>query len=302
MFYILSAYDYSALISLSGIPQNSISQAVFDMDINNRSSFTQAKSELVKLGLVKKAAITSAGMCIAEAILSPLKVVSVISCNSMDMATAHYCFANKFWIRLLPKGDHSVITIETPIIEEDLGLKIKRDFLGDTDFEDIPPIDITLSPKEILIFEIMQLALVDKVREKGAPLSRDQAALMISEFVTKKNVLDASAAALMLGETDGYDISKLFWDSRNVISHIDDLVQKGVFDKITETQTGKQKYIMSEMSRKWLTLDSLIDKITIQRLPEGDIINVSITKAGMMVVNQNKEGLSFKTVKAEELY
>lgn len=302
MFYILSAYDYSALISLSGITQNSISQAVFDLDINSRSSFTQAKSELVKLGLVKKAAITSAGMCIAEAILSPLKVVSVISCNSMEMATAHYCFANKFWIRLLPKGDHSVITIETPIIEEDLGLKIKRDFLGDTDFEDIPPIDITLSPKEILIFEIMQLALVDKVREKGAPLSRDQAALMISEFVTKKNVLDAAAAALMLGETDGYDISKLFWDSRNVISHIDDLVQKGVFDKITETQTGKQKYIMSEMSRKWLTLDSLIDKITIQRLPEGDIINVSITKAGMMIIKQSKEGLLFKTVKAEELY
>ena len=59
---------------------------------------------------------------------------------------------------------------------------------------------------------------------------------------------------------------------------------------------------MSEMSKRWLTLDSLVDKITIQKLPEGDIINLSITKAGIMTVRQNKQMLYFKTIAVEQLY
>ncbi len=302
MFYILSAYDYSALICLSNIEQNNISQAVFNPDINNRTSFNQAKSELSKLGLVKKGVITSSGMHIAEAILSPEKVISVISCNSIDMAAAHYCYSKGFWLRLLPKNDHSIITMETPIIEQDLAVKIRKDFLQDMDFIDVPPINLCLNAKEVVVFEIMQLAIVDKVKKKGAPLTREEAALGISEFITKKNVLDAAAAAYMLGEKNGYELSKRFWDSDNVISYIDGLVQKKVFEKVTEPQTGKQKYIMSELSRKWLTLDCLVDKITIQRLPQGDIINMSITKSGIMTVKQNKEGLCFKTEAVEDLY
>ena len=46
MYYILSSYDYTALINLSGIEQNKISQAVFNPDINNRSSLSLAKNEL----------------------------------------------------------------------------------------------------------------------------------------------------------------------------------------------------------------------------------------------------------------
>ena len=302
MFYILSAYDYSALISLSNIEQNNISQAVYDPDINNRTSFNQAKSELSKLGLVKKGTITSSGLRIAEAILSPEKVVSVISCNAIDMAAAHYCFSKGFWLRLLPKNDHSIITMETPIIEQDLAIKIRKDFLQNMDFIDTPPINLCLSAKEVVIFEIMQLAIVDKVKKKGAPLTREEAALGISEFITKKYVLDAAAAAYMLGEKNGYELSRRFWDTDNIISYIDGLVSKNIFDKVTELQTGKQKYIMSGISRKWLTLDCLVDKITIQRLPQGDIINMSITKSGMMTVKQSKEGLCFKTVTAEELY
>ncbi|MFA5341858.1 MAG: hypothetical protein WC332_08780, partial [Clostridia bacterium] len=158
------------------------------------------------------------------------------------------------------------------------------------------------SAKEVVIFEIMQLAIVDKVKKKGAPLTREEAALGISEFITKKYVLDAAAAAYMLGEKNGYELSRRFWDSDNVISYIDGLVQKNVFNRITEQQTGKQKYLMSDLSRKWLTLDCLVDKITIQRLPQGDIINMSITKSGIMTVKQNKEGLCFKTEAAEDLY
>jgi len=56
------------------------------------------------------------------------------------------------------------------------------------------------------------------------------------------------------------------------------------------------------MSKRWLTLDSLVDKITIQKLPEGDIINLSITKAGIMTVRQNKQMLYFKTIAVEQLY
>jgi hypothetical protein len=45
-----------------------------------------------------------------------------------------------------------------------------------------------------------------------------------------------------------------------------------------------------------------VDKITIQKLPQGDIINVSITKSGMMTVTQNAEGLRFKTITINEFY
>ncbi len=302
MFYILSAHDYSALINLSNIEQNNISQAVYNPDINNRTSLTQAKNELTRLGLVKKGAITSAGLLIAEAILSPEKVISVLSCNSIDMATAHYCFSKGFWLRLLPKNDHSIITLETPIIEDNLVMKIRKDFLQNMDFTNAPPIDVCLSPKEVVIFELMQLAIVDRVKKKSAPLTRNEAALGISEFITKKYVLDAAAAAYMLGEKNGYELSKRFWDTDNVISYIDELVKKNIFEKLTESQTGKQKYIMSTLARKWLTLDCLVDKITIQMLPQGDIINISITKSGIMTVKQNKEGLCFKTISAEDLY
>ncbi|MFA5154326.1 MAG: hypothetical protein WC554_17385, partial [Clostridia bacterium] len=235
-------------------------------------------------------------------ILSPERVVTVISCNAIDMAAAHYCFSKGFWLRILPKNDHSIVTIETPIVENDLVMKIRKDFLQDMDFTEAPPIDVCLNAKEAVIFELMQLAIVDKVKKKGAPLTREEAALGISEFITKKYVLDAAAAAYMLGEKNGYELSRRFWDTDNIISYIDGLVSKNIFDKVTELQTGKQKYIMSGISRKWLTLDCLVDKITIQRLPQGDIINMSITKSGMMTVKQSKEGLCFKTVTAEELY
>ncbi len=302
MFYILSAHDYSALIALSDIKQNYISQAVYNPDINSKTSFTRAKSELSKLGLVKKGVITTTGRLIMEAVLDPERVVSVVSCNSIDMATAHYCFSKGFWLRLLPKNDHSIITIESPIEEKDLVQKIRRDFLQDFDFTDTQPIDVFLTVKEVVIFQLMQLAIVDKVRKKGAPLTRAAAALGISEFITNKNVLDAAAAAYMLGEKAGYELSRQFWDTNNVISHIDALVGKNIFDKVIEQGTGKLKYIMSDISRKWLTLDCLVDKITIQKLPQGDIINVSITKSGMMTVTQNAEGLRFKTITINEFY
>lgn len=302
MYYILSSYDYTALINLSGIEQNKISQAVFNPDINNKSSLSLAKNELAKLGLVKKGAITLSGRLIAEAILSPESVISVVSCNAIDMATAHYCYANGFWVRILPNIDYTIITIETPIVNKDLGMKIKKDFLSDMDFEEGLGIDVSMTVGELIIFEVMQLALVDKVRKKGAPLNKDESAMSISEFINRKNILDASSAALILGDKDGYEISKNFWDTDNIISHIDGLVNKDIFNRVTEVKTGKKKYIMSEMSKRWLTLDSLVDKITIQKLPEGDIINLSITKAGIMTVRQNKQMLYFKTIAVEQLY
>ena len=48
---------------------------------------------------------------------------------------------------------------------------------------------------------------------------------------------------------------------------------------------------MSMLARKWLTLDCLVDKITIQMLPQGDIINISITKSGIMTVKQKGRSL-----------
>ena len=150
------------------------------------------------------------------------------------MAAAHYCFSKGFWLRLLPKNDHSIITMETPIIEQDLAIKIRKDFLQDMDFLDTPTINLCLSAKEVVIFEIMQLAIVDKVKKKGAPLTREEAALGISEFITKKYVLDAAAAAYMLGEKNGYELSRRFWDTDNIISYIDGLVSKNIFDKVTE--------------------------------------------------------------------
>jgi len=93
------------------------------------------------------------------------------------MATAHYCFSKGFWLRLLPKNDHSIITLETPIIEDNLVMKIRKDFLQNMDFTNAPPIDVCLSPKEVVIFELMQLAIVDRVKKKSAPLTRNEAAL-----------------------------------------------------------------------------------------------------------------------------
>ena len=218
------------------------------------------------------------------------------------MATAHYCYANGFWVRILPNIDYTIITIETPIVNKDLGMKIKKDFLSDMDFEEGLGIDVSMTVGELIIFEVMQLALVDKVRKKGAPLNKDESAMSISEFINRKNILDASSAALILGDKDGYEISKNFWDTDNIISDIEELVKKDIFNRVTEVKTGKKKYIMSDKSKRRLTLDSLVDKITIQKLPEGDIINLSITKAGIMTVRQNKQMLYFKTIAVEQLY
>jgi hypothetical protein len=301
MIYILTGQDYTVFLTMSGIRQSGISQAVFDSKTNNRSAVTRAKNELTKIGLGMKGKLSEAGMAVADAILDPTRVVSCISCNAIDMATVHYSYKNGFWVRISPYRDHSLISIESPIMNTDIKKKIRRDILGCMDFEEGPGISLTLSGKELLAYEVMHLAVIDKVRIKGAPLSKKEAAMSILEFVNKKNLLDLAGSMIILGEEEGSRLSKELWDGEGVVRTIDSMVKKGVFDVMTEPETGKQKYLLSELARRWLTADSLIDKITVQVLPEGTIKNMTVTKSGIMSVTQDGNNIIFKSVNEADI-
>ncbi|MFA7673631.1 MAG: hypothetical protein WCY62_07235 [Clostridia bacterium] len=301
MIYILTGQDYAVFLTLSGIRQSGISQAVFDAKTNNRTAVTHAKNELIKIGLGVKGKLSKAGAAITDAILDPQRVVSCISCNATDMATVHYSYKNGFWVRISPYRDHSLISIESPIMNTDIPKKIRRDILGDMDFVEGPGICLTLSGKEMLAYEVMHLAVIDKVRIKEAPLSKKEAAMSILEFVNKKNLLDLASSMIILGEEKGKAITKKLWDGEGVVRTIDSMVKKGVFDVLTEPETGKQKYLLSEMARKWLTADSLIDKITIQVLPEGTVKNMTVTRSGIMSVTQDGDNISFKSIDEADL-
>lgn len=296
MIYILTGQDYTVFLTMSGIRQSGISQAVFDSKTNNRSAVTHAKNELIKIGLGMKGKLSEAGTAIADAILDPKMVISCISCNAIDMATVHYSYKNGFWVRISPYRDHSLISIESPIMNTDIKKKIRRDILGGIDFEEGPRISLTLSGKELLAYEVMHLAVIDKVRIKGAPLSKKEAAMSILEFVNKKNLLDLACSMIILGEEKGNRLSKELWDGEGVVRTIDSMVKKGVFDVMTEPETGKQKYLLSDQTRRWLTADSLIDKITIQVLPEGTVKNMTVTKSGIMSVTQDGDNIIFKSM------
>jgi hypothetical protein len=302
MIYILTGQDYSVFLTSSAIRQSGISQAVFDSKTISRAAVTHAKNELMKIGLGVKGGLSEAGFAIADAILDPIRVVSCISCNATDMATVHYSFKNGFWVRISPYRDHSLISIESPIMNTDILNKIRRYILGGMDFEEGPGINLTLTGKEILAYEVMHLAVIDKVRIKGAPLSKKEAAMSILEFVNKKNLLDIASSMTILGEEKGEAITKELWDGEGVVRTIDSMVKKGVFDVMTEPETGKQKYLLSEMARKWLTADSLIDKITIQILPEGTVMNITVTRSGIMSVTQEGDSITFKSMEEADLH
>ena len=301
MIYILTGQDYTVFLTMSGIRQSGISQAVFDSKTNNRSAVTRAKNELTKIGLGMKGKLSEAGMAVADAILDPTRVVSCISCNAIDMATVHYSYKNGFWVRISPYRDHSLISIESPIMNTDIKKKIRRDILGCMDFEEGPGISLILSGKELLAYEVMHLAVIDKVRIKGAPLSKKEASMSILEFVNKKNLLDLAGSMIILGEEEGSRLSKELWDGEGVVRTIDSMVKKGVFDVMTEPETGKQKYLLSDLARRWLTADSLIDKITVQVLPEGTIKNMTVTKSGIMSVTQDGNNIIFKSVNEADI-
>ncbi len=295
MFYILSSSEYSAFLVLSDIKPNNISQAKFNVELS-KGDLSQGKNELAKIGLVKKKVISQVGKVLAQAILRPQKVISVVSSNSLDMATTHYCFNGSFWIRLLPDFNHNIISIESPILNQDIGKKINEDFFVGIEVEEVEEINLKLSLKELLIFEMMQLEVIDRIKKKEAPLTKEESQLYSHEFINKKNLLTLAASSISLGAEEGYEISKVLWDLKDSQQHLATLVSKEVFDSTRPVYAPRTKFSLSEKAQKWLSADTIIDKITMQKLPEGDILNFTITKAGMLEVIQEKNSIIFKSM------
>lgn len=300
MYNIITKQDFFTLVYLYGTPKNEFSPvpALKDMKLDE-DSIEESKRALEKIGFFKDGDFTGKGRFITGALMSPEYVVITANTALIDHAPVSYCYKDGFWTVLAADIKTGFITIVSPVFVKDIKLFARQNLMYDLKIGPYEPFLLELADTELLLFELTQLVIINRFKEKKRGLEKEESRFAADELFEGDTAFYMTTGSDYLYPKQRASLSSMLSDPAAVKNALAGLVKKGLIE-----MSGSKldiSFLHSHTAHKWLMADVLLDKIAIRSVPYGKAYSYRITQSGILKVSEIGGKIRFNSVPDIEL-
>lgn len=294
MYNIMTKQDLLVLLSASDTKKSKTSPIPDSAETIGKEETERSNAALSKLGFLEDGKLSAKGNLISDALLSPEDMVITANSALLDSAPVSYCYKHGFWTVLAPDIRANLITVVSPIFQQDVQTFVRQNICYDLPIPPFEAFEITLTNAELLLFELTQLTVIHRFKEKKAPLTKEESWFSAEDFLSENAVFYFLSAADYMTPDQRESLSALLGDESQVKKALAGLTKKGVLEMRGKNQSTS--FIHTALSHKWLMADALLDRVSLYHVTSEKAATYNITKAGILKIKDQKDQVIFKSV------